>query len=321
MTLPIVFMYSGQGAQYYGMGRELLGCEPVFRETMETCNDIASDLLGLDLLEEIYRDRPGSFAPFEETRLTHPANFIMGYSLTQMLLARGIEPAKLVGYSLGEYIAAIVAGALPLERAIATIIEQGSLFQEHTPEAGMMAILADVNIFETRPDLFDQTWMACINFANHFVVTATRPKLAELETQLAAEEITTQLLPITRGFHSPLIEDVAVEFPDYARGFRPLRIPMISSRLGDELPMMNAGELWQACREPVRFRKTMAFLESTGPYCYVDVGPAGTLMNFAKYNLKPGSQSTCFSVMNPFGKNSQTLNRFLTHLGQTPVSV
>ena len=75
-------------------------------------------------------------------------------------------------------------------------------------------------------------------------------------------------------------------------------------------------ELWQACREPVRFSQTMALLESTGPYCYIDVGPAGTLMNFAKYNLRQGSQSQCFAVMNPFGKNSQTLNRLFKYLGQ-----
>lgn len=321
MTLPMVFMYSGQGAQYYGMGRGLYASEPSFKRAMDECNAIASDHLGLNLLDEIYRDRGKSTEVFEQTRLTHPANFIIGYSLTQMLFEWGIEPTKLVGYSLGEYIASIVAGALPLDRAIAMIIEQGSLFEEHTPEAGMMAILADVNLFEKRPDLFANTWLACINFANHFVITGRRPVLEALDKKLFADGINAQQLPITCGFHSPLIEDVAIEFPDYAKGFLPLQLPMISSRLADELPAMSAPELWKACREPVRFMDTMRFLEANGPYCYVDVGPAGTLMNFAKYNLKPGSDSKCFSVMNPFEKHAQSLNRFLKHLGKSPVTV
>jgi len=316
MRLPLVFMYSGQGAQYYGMGRELYEAEPVFRKTMQECNRIASDCLGQDLLEEIYKDRGRSYDPFEETRLTHPANFMMGYSLTQLLFSKGLEPDLLVGYSLGEYIAAIVSEALPLERAIQTIISQGLLFQEHTPEAGMLAILADLAIFDDRPELFRDSWLACSNFPNHFVVTATRKRLAAIETQLNQEGTTTQLLPITRGFHSPLIEDVAMEFPAYAEGFLPLRIPMVSSRLAGELSAMNASELWAACRQPVAFIETMRYLESRGPHCYIDVGPAGTLMNFAKYNLPRSSASQCHSVMNPFGKNTQTLAKLLEQVSR-----
>lgn len=320
MPRPIVFMYSGQGAQYYGMGRELYECEAVFRQTMQECNDLALGLLGIDLINEIYRDRSQPFLPFEQTKLTHPANFIMGYSLTQMLMGKGIEPDLLVGYSLGEYIAAVVAEALPLERAMTMIVEQGNLFEEHTPAAGMLAILAAPAIFDQRPELFADTWLACLNFAQHFVVTAPRDRLSRVESQLNRASITTQILPITRGFHSPIIEDIALEFPAYAQGFLPLRLPVISSRIADELPAMNAEELWAACREPVQFSQTMAFLEARGPNDYIDVGPGGTLMNFAKYNLATNSQSKCFSVINPFGKNRQTLNRLLTQFGKSPAA-
>lgn len=314
MRLPIVFMYSGQGAQYYGMGRELYAQEPEFRKAMDACNEIAADYFGFDLLNEIYQPSVHPHTPFEQTKLTHPANFIMGYSLTELLYSRGIEPEMVVGYSLGEYIASVIAGALSLEQAIKMIGEQGQLFEDHAPEAGMLAILGDPAMFDTRKDLFSESWLACLNFSSHFVITATKPKLASIEHQLNSEGVTTQLLPITRGFHSPLIEAVALDFPSYARGFQPLRLPVVSSRLASELTAMNAEELWEACREPVRFQQTMAFLEASGSKCYIDVGPAGTLQNFAKYNLPSHSASKCLSVMNPFGKNSQSFARLLQQL-------
>ena len=317
---PIVFMYSGQGAQYYGMGREFYDTEPVFRETLQTCNEIAADLLGVDLIGEIYGQRAKPFEQFEKTSQTHPANFMMGYSLTQMLLEKGLEPDLVLGYSLGEFIASVVAGALPLERAMTAIIEQGNLFEEYTPEAGMLAILASPDLFNEKPEVFEDAWVACLNFSNHFVVTAVRSRLTEIEARLNQEGITCQLLPITRGFHSPIIDDIAVEFPAFASGFAPLNIPLVSSRLAGELPAMNAEQLWAACRETVRFSETMDQLELQGPHTYIDVGPAGTLMNFAKYNLETGSKSKCMAVMNPFGKNTQTLNRLLSQLGLLPTN-
>jgi len=317
---PIVFMYSGQGAQYYGMGREFYDSEPVFRETLQTCNEIAADLLGVDLIGEIYGQRANPYETFEKTSQTHPANFMMGYSLTQMLLDKGLEPDFVLGYSLGEYIASVVAGALPLERAMTTIIEQGCLFEDHTPEAGMLAILAKTDLFRQRPELFRESWLACLNFPNHFVVTATKPRLAEIEGQLNKDGITCQLLPISRGFHSPIIDDVAMEFPAFSSGFAPLTMPVISSRLTDELPAMNAEQLWAACRQTVRFSETMANLERRGPHTYIDVGPAGTLMNFAKYNLSADSKSRCLAVMNPFGKNRQSLTKLLNQMGLLPAN-
>ena len=310
---PTVFMYSGQGAQYFQMGRDLYDEEPVFRAAMERCSALAEQQVGQPLIDIIYG--PGKKSdPFERTLHTHPAIFSLAYSLTELLKSRGLEPDYLLGYSLGEYTAAVVSGSISLEEGMDFIMGQAQLLEAHTPNAGMMAVLADPSMMTQRPALFGNCHLAGHNFANHFVVTGYKVDLSKIEASLTAENITCQILPVSHGFHSPIIDSIEGKCKALLQDFAPPALPVISCRTTEELGFLDEDHLWSVVRGPIRFYEAFTDLQESDNYLYVDVGPAGTLSTFAKYILPRESSSLPLPAMTPFGNNRGTLKRLFQNI-------
>ncbi len=304
MKRPVVFLFSGQGAQYYQMGKILYEREPEFRKWMDYCSDIIEPMLGISLAEMLYRDRASKFEPFDRTLYTHPTVVIFSYSLSRCFMSKGFHPDLLVGYSLGEYTALLVAEALPLEAGLAKVVGQARLLERKCEKAGMIAVLANPKIMEREPDIFRDCWLAGHNFPAHFVATGRHHDLKRVDEAMKARKIATQLLPISHGFHSPLVEPIAEDCRTLFAGFKPPRIPMISALLTTQLADYDsARHLWQVLRRPVPFMKTIQRMEDNGPYTYIDVGPAGTLSTFTRYCFSPKSRSEAVVVVNPFGKD------------------
>ena len=307
MGLPVVFMYSGQGAQYYQMGKELYEKEPVFSRTLNRCSDVVSPLIGTSLIDVIYGGKKTD--PFERTLYTHPANVAFCYSLTQTLYARGIKPDMLLGYSLGEYVCALIAEALPMEKGLELIVRQARLLEEKTANATMMAVLDDPAIMQRRPQLFQGSWLSGHNFPNHFVITGYRDRLKAIENQLFEDGITAQILPISHGFHSPIIDPIREDNLQLLTGFTPPRLPCYSGMTTGPIESFSAEHIWNVVRNPVRFLETVRAMEAHGPFNYIDVGPAGTLATFVKYILGNGSSSQALISVNQFGRDLLGLER------------
>jgi len=309
MRKPIVFMYSGQGAQYFQMGRELFDQEPVFRQAMERCDSILAPRLGGSLIDVLYGPQAKKMEPFERTLHTHPAIVAFSYCLTKTLQSRGIQPDYLLGYSLGEYVASIVSGAQPLEQGLERILAQAELLEAKTPKAGMMAILEEPEIMRRFPDLFEGCWLAGHNFQGHIVVTGYRDRLELVDQTLRQRQITCQILPISHGFHSPLVDPIAADCLSLFTDFTTPRLPVISCRETTEIQDFSGEHLWRVLRQPIRFLETLRRLEAGYEYAYIDVGPAGTLSTFAKYALGRGSRSQCLAAVNQFGRDLKTLDQ------------
>lgn len=310
---PVIFMFSGQGSQYYNMGRELYESQPYFRAWLRKGDRLAQEWLGGSVLAELYDPARKKSDPFSCTRFSHPAIFLVEYSLAQTLIEQGLIPDYILGASLGSFAALAVAGVLTFEAALSAVIEQARCIETTCPAGGMVAILDDPALFEQTPWLWQQSTLAGINFDRHFVIAANSKTLMAIQTALRQTGITAQDLPVSYAFHSPGIDPAGAAYCGFLQQL-PLHAaqrPFICCATATERVDFPDDYLWTVVRAPIRFQQTVTYLEGQQPWTYLDLGPSGTLATFVKYNLAGHSASEVFSIMTPFGRDLSHLNRLL----------
>jgi bacillaene synthase trans-acting acyltransferase len=308
----IVWLFSGQGSQYYNMGRGLYESDPVFRDTMDRCEEAQVSQSRESLLRELFRTDAGDrFADFTELRHTHPALFAVQYSLAQSLLRRGMKPDLLLGYSLGEVVAAAVGGALSLEEALASLAAQARLFTAMPGTGAMLAVLDSPTIWDPRDPLYADTWVAARNAPQHFVLSGPAAAVDRIQKHLREREILHHRLPVTIAFHCPLIEPVERAFREHLETLklRELTCPLVSAAYVTQLTQLPPAFFWEVVRRPVRFQDAVAWLEGRGGATYIDLGPFGTLASFLKYGLDRATPSRVLSIMTPFHRADDTARR------------
>lgn len=309
----LVFMYAGQGAHYYNMGKELYLKNEVFKKNMEHCNSLVKKELGSDLIDVIY-DNSKKFENFDHILYTHPAVFCIAYSLTQVLLDQGIAPDCVLGYSLGEYTSLVIAGVLSLEEGLKIIMEQAKLLNDGCRNGGMLVILHDLSYFEKNPQLFKGCTLAAVNYNNCFIISALPDILKNIQTHLNKNSIVSHLLACKYPFHSEYIEAIKKDFEKKIDGisFKTQHIPIFSSLLAGELVKPSGKYLWDIISKKIQFNLLVSKMKEKGDFVYVDLSPTGTLSNFIKYGFD-GSVTSHFSI-NPFGQNVNTLNNLFLNL-------
>lgn len=307
-----IFMFSGQGSQYFQMGRELFEKNGIFRGWMSRLDHIAQRSSGMSVIENLYSDAHGRGDRFDRTLLTHPAIFMVEYSLAQTLIQAGIKPDMVLGVSMGSFAAAAVAGFISVEDALTAVMQQAMVFEEFCEPGGMTAILAEPALF-AEDFLKGRSELAGVNFSSHFVVSATPAGLAGIETALKKQNIGFQRLPVSFPFHSQWIENAKGPFVSFMRSIRPRQgqVPLVCC---DQMAVVSDfpdDYFWKVVRHPIRFRETVAALEQQGSRRYIDVGPAGTLATFLKYGMPATTRSTVHSILTPFGFDQKNLTALL----------
>lgn len=308
-----VFMYSGQGSQYYSMGKELYEHDAVFRRSMDACDSVHRSLTGNSIVAELYNDARRR-DELTDISISHPALFSVGYSLTQVLLDRKIQPDYVLGYSLGEYIAAAVAGALALEDAMAIVVQQARLLSEGATGGGMLTVLSSVDHFERNPSLYAGSTLACVNYDQNFVVSGSYETLIDIKAQLDELSVVSVVLPVQHGFHSPSVDPIEAQFRQFLERIpmqRP-RLPMYSAARSDAVEHLDAQYIWDVVRNKVDFHGLLERMSRESDLHFVDLGPTGTLSTFIKYGF--GSRLSHAAAMNQFGKDLQSINRLVTGL-------
>ena len=309
MTNPkIVFMFSGQGSHYYQMGRELFEQEATFRKLMLDMDAMVRDLAGLSVVNSLYDDARTKSDLFERTLLTSPAIFMVEYALAQTLIERNITPDYVLGVSMGSIAAAAVAGCIGLEEALTAVVKQASVIEKNCQRGGMIAILSDPAIY--RDDaLCNNCEVAAINFSSHFVVAAKQDRLDIIERYLRDKRIAFQRLPVSYAFHSRWIDEARYPFQTFLRtlSYKPANIPIVCCAGATILTKIPFDYFWITARQSIRFRDTVAELESRGTYRYIDVGPSGSLATSIKYALTARSASEGLSTLSPFGRDLENL--------------
>ncbi len=284
---PVAFLFPGQGAQHPDMGRDLYETEPAFRESLDRCCEALRPLLGLDLRQVMY-PQPGAAGEaarrLEQTALAQPALFAVEHALARLWMSWGIRPQAMLGHSLGEYVAACLAGVFSLEDALALVAERGRLMQSLPPGAMLSVPLSEDELL---PLLGSGLALAAVNGPSRCVVSGSEDAVAALEAGLGARGTAGRRLHTSHAFHSVMMEPILAPFAERVRAVRrePPRIPFVSNLTGTWITADQATDpgYWSRhLRQAVRFGDGLGTLASDGKAALLEVGPGQTLSTLAR---------------------------------------
>jgi amino acid adenylation domain-containing protein len=284
---PVAFLFPGQGSQYPGMGAQLHADEPVFREALAECARVLRPELSLDLCELLFSRDAEAEARLRETRFTQPAIFAVSYALARTWLARGFQPVALLGHSVGEFVAAAIAGVFSWEDAARLVALRARLTQE-LPRGAMLA--ARLGEDEAREFLSDpRLAIAAVNSPKLCVISGPFEAIEALETTLAARSITARRLATSHAFHSPMVDPVVEPLAAALREItlRAPQIPIVSSATGEWLSDAEATDpaYWAAhLRATVRFSAAATRLLAGNDCALLECGPGQTLSQLVRQN-------------------------------------
>jgi acyl transferase domain-containing protein len=259
---PVYFLFPGQGSQYPNMAREIYASQPLFRKTLDRCAEILGPFLHTDLRELLY---PGDDVSQEarrrvtDTIVAQPAIFSIEYSLAQLWLSWGIRPQAMLGHSIGEFVAATLAGVFSLEDALSLVAERGRMMQE-LPSGGMLSVRLGESDVRSRLNgqSNGQLALAAVNAPSLCVVAGPLDAIAAFEQRLAGESVPCRRLVTSHAFHSSMMDPIVEPFTARAAQahLQPPRIPYVSGVTGAWITDAEATDpaYWaRHFRQPVQF--------------------------------------------------------------------
>jgi acyl transferase domain-containing protein/surfactin synthase thioesterase subunit len=278
---PVVFLFSGQGAQYPRMGEAIYRAEPTFRDAMDRCLALFG-AAGIPLGETLFGDGADGF---RRPSVVQPALFSLQVALTELWRHWGIAPAAVIGHSMGEFAAAVAAGACRLEDAV-TLVAARTRLMEDLPEPGVMvAIAADLDTVRgAMPEGRDDLAVAAVNAPHRTVVAGSEAAVATLVHSLRQRAVPVAEVDASHAFHSPLMDPVLEPFETIARTvpFERPRLRWISTLTGEEIDEAPDAGYWRdQIRCPVRFRAAMETVAGS-PAVFLEVGPGATLVTLGR---------------------------------------
>jgi acyl transferase domain-containing protein len=304
-----VFLYAGQGSQYYHMGQTLYAGEPVFHRHMKLLDEALQPLVGESLLKRLYAPEVFKAEPFDDTVTSSLALFMVERAITEMLAAEDCHPDAVVGVSMGCFAALCASGQISESSMLPAVVKQAEVMAADCEEGAMLGVLAHPDLYEQCPELSEFCELAAINGSSHFVIALPRSALTMVEACLARNRIPFQRMPVSRAYHSCWI-DPAKE--GCIEAFS--RLPCGASDIPAELCIDNAyvadsHPLWEAMRQPMQWCDAIIGLEQRGPCRYIDLSPSGTLATLLKYLLPSTSRSTTYSTLTPMGNDAHNLDQ------------
>ena len=285
---PWVWLFTGQGAQYAGMGRGLYARDPVFRDAFDAGMSALRNELPFDLQARMF---DGDAEAMTATGVTQPATFCLEYALARTWLARGVRPAALIGHSVGEFAAAVLAGVMSLDDAARLVARRGALMQA-MPSGSMLAVRlpADALLAMLPPALS----LAAENGPNACVVAGPTPAIEAWQATLERQDIVARRLQTSHAFHSSMMDDAVAPFEALVRSITlsAPAMPIVSTLTGTWLSAQEATDpgYWaRHLRAPVRFSPALrTAMARHADAAFLEIGPRGTLATLARQHAVAG---------------------------------
>ncbi len=318
---PVAFMFSGQGAQYAGMGRGLYEAEEVFRQAVDHCCDILEPHLGLDLRTLMYpaeQDMESASEVLSETKNTQPALFVIEYATAKLWMSWGITPDAMLGHSVGEYVAACLAGVFTVEEGLALVAARGRMMQS-LPAGDMLSV--PMSEEDLKPRLGPQVSIAAINAPGRSVVSGPKEAIEALSQELKAEKVRCVPLHTSHAFHSGMMEPILQPFIEEVRkvDLKAPQIPYVSNVTGTwitEDQALDPNYYAMHLRGAVRFLDGVGELLVEPDRVLLEVGPGNSLSTLSsRHPAKQADHRVLSSIRHPKAKEADDLAFLLESMG------
>src|SRR5688572_27700901 len=322
----VVFTFPGQGSQYVGMAKGLYETEPLVHTAIDDCARLLKPVLKADLRRILFpgqRSRKSAAETLKDTKFAQPALFTISYALAKLWMSWGIQPAAMIGHSVGEYVAAALAGVMTLEDALTLIARRGQLISA-LPRGAMLVVMApseDVLRF-----VDDDVSMAAINAPRLCVLSGPNEPIARVEATLAGESVLTRRLHTSHAFHSSMMDSILPEFEEQVARFKLSlpAIPVVATLTGEWADAaVTEPSYWSAqLRSTVRFadsiHKVMDGKSPAGKNAiFLEVGAGNTLTTLVSETAKRnGNRPLCLTTLSGPDNRRPDTETILSSLGQ-----